>query len=43
MIPYKGTSSGQDSRFSMKERKMINARSWPEIFDTRVNIKKVEH
>ncbi len=41
MSPYRGTSSGQDSRFSNKDRKMINARTWPEIFDVKVNMKNV--
>jgi len=39
---YRGTSIDQDGRFTNKEKKLILGKVWPEIFDTRINLKKVD-
>ena len=38
---YRGTSIDQDGRFTNKEKKLILGKVWPEIFDIRINLKKV--
>ena len=39
---FKGTSTEQDARFGDKQRKLILSKQWPEIFDMKVDIKKVD-
>jgi serine/arginine repetitive matrix protein 1 len=38
---YRGTSINQDGRFTNKEKKLIQAKTWPEIFDQRIDLTKV--
>ncbi|KAJ3017689.1 Serine/arginine repetitive matrix protein 1 [Thoreauomyces humboldtii] len=38
---FKGTSSEQDSRFGDKQRKLLKSMKFPKIFDTKVDMKKV--
>jgi len=38
---FRGTSSEQDSRFSDKQKKLINSMNFPPEFDIKVDIKKV--
>ncbi|KAM3147192.1 hypothetical protein pb186bvf_000908 [Paramecium bursaria] len=39
---FKGTSTDQDLRFGDKQRKLIMSRQWPELFDKKVDIKKID-
>ena len=41
-MAYTGTSITQDGRFSNKEKKLLRTRQWPDCFDRKVNIAKVE-
>lgn len=38
---FRGTTHEQDSRFSDKEKKLIQQKQWPAIFDTPVDLNKV--
>ena len=38
---FRGTQLDQNVKFKDKEAKLIKAREWPEIFDSKVDIKKV--
>ncbi|CAI2376831.1 unnamed protein product [Moneuplotes crassus] len=38
---FKGTSVDQNSKFADKDKKIINSTSWPEIFNQKVDISKV--
>ena len=38
---FKGTSSEQDARFTDKQKKLIREKEWPELFDVKIDIKKV--
>jgi serine/arginine repetitive matrix protein 1 len=38
---FKGTSTDQDARFSDKQKKLIRQKQWPELFDTKIDMKKV--
>lgn len=39
---YRGTSIDQDGRFTNKEKKLISQKQWPEVFDHRIDLKKVD-
>ena len=41
-MAYCGTSIGQDGRFSNKEKKLLRSRKWPDSFDKKVDIGRVE-
>lgn len=38
---FKGTSVDQNSKFTDKDKKIINSMTWPEIFNEKVDISKV--
>jgi serine/arginine repetitive matrix protein 1 len=38
----RGTSHEQDSRFADKSKKMLEKSVWPDEYDQRVNLKKVD-
>lgn len=40
---FRGTTHEQDSRFSDKEKKLIQQKQWPAIFDTPVDLNKVSN
>lgn len=38
---FRGTQLEQDVKFKNKDKQLIKERSWPEIFNQKVNLKKV--
>jgi hypothetical protein len=42
LIMIRGTSHEQDSRFADKSKKMLEKSVWPDEYDQRVNLKKVD-
>jgi hypothetical protein len=41
MISDRTLIQGQENRFNAKDKKMVKNRNWPEIFNKKVDIKKV--
>ena len=41
MISDRTLIEGQENKFNSKDKKLVKSRNWPEIFNERVDIKKV--
>ncbi len=42
MISDRTLIQGQENRFNSKDKKLVSSRNWPEIFNKKVDIKKVD-
>ena len=41
MISDRTLISGQENKFNTKDKKLVKSRNWPEIFNHKIDIKKV--